>query len=281
MLETGDWETEDTIFALTIGPRFEIVRTMKKAISVFLMLVGLATIVAGAVYLWGQRPWRVVVEVNGHVMTAGELHARGAGMLEDAKKVEHLVVPNNRQKQAEAQYYYEEKAAKLWVLKMLMLDEALARKLKATPAEAQEAVKLMEKRLKPRGMTVDDYFKRGPLPEDVLRREFEEGVLVTKLLKQEVEDKIALTPDEITKHQAEMQRRAMATKKVQPAKIDRKVAIDSLRSIRYMEGVKKFYESLRAKADVKAPEYPKVEAFTPSQEDAVPQTMQSEKEKAK
>ena len=281
MLETGDWETADTIFALTIGPRFEIVRTMKKAISVFLMLVGLATIVAGAVYLWGQRPWRVVVEVNGHVMTAGELHARGAGMLEDAKKVEHLVVPNNRQKQAEAQYYYEEKAAKLWVLKMLMLDEALARKLKATPAEAQEAVKLMEKRLKPRGMTVDDYFKRGPLPEDVLRREFEEGVLVTKLLKQEVEDKIALTPDEITKHQAEMQRRAMATKKVQPAKIDRKVAIDSLRSIRYMEGVKKFYESLRAKADVKAPEYPKVEAFTPSQEDAVPQTMQSEKEKAK
>ena len=281
MLETGDWETADTIFALTIGPRFEIVRIMKKAISVFLMLVGLATIVAGAVYLWGQRPWRVVVEVNGHVMTAGELHARGAGMLEDAKKVEHLVVPNNRQKQAEAQYYYEEKAAKLWVLKMLMLDEALARKLKATPAEAQEAVKLMEKRLKPRGMTVDDYFKRGPLPEDVLRREFEEGVLVTKLLKQEVEDKIALTPDEITKHQAEMQRRAMATKKVQPAKIDRKVAIDSLRSIRYMEGVKKFYESLRAKADVKAPEYPKVEAFTPSQEDAVPQTMQSEKEKAK
>ena len=281
MLETGDWETADTIFALTIGPRFEIVRIMKKAISVFLMLVGLATIVAGAVYLWGQRPWRVVVEVNGHVMTAGEPHARGAGMLEDAKKVEHLVVPNNRQKQAEAQYYYEEKAAKLWVLKMLMLDEALARKLKATPAEAQEAVKLMEKRLKPRGMTVDDYFKRGPLPEDVLRREFEEGVLVTKLLKQEVEDKIALTPDEITKHQAEMQRRAMATKKVQPAKIDRKVAIDSLRSIRYMEGVKKFYESLRAKADVKAPEYPKVEAFTPSQEDAVPQTMQSEKEKAK
>jgi len=239
---------------------------MKKAISGFLMLVGLAAIVCGAVYLWIQRPWRVVVEVNGHTMTAGELHARGAGLLEDAKKTEHLVVPNNRAKQAEAQRYYEEKAASLWVLKMLMLDEALARKLKATPAEAQEAVKLMEKRLKSRNMTVDDYFKRGPLPEEMLRREFEEGVLVTKLLKQEVEDKIVLKPDEITKHHEELQRRAMLSKKVQPSKIDRKFAVDSLRSIRYMEGVKKFYESLRAKADVKAPEYPKVEAFTPSVE---------------
>ena len=239
---------------------------MKKAISGFLMLVGLAALVCGAGYLWVQRPWRVVVEVNGHTMTAGELRARGAGLLEDAKKTEHLVVPNNRAKRAEAQRFYEEKAAGLWVLKMLMLDEALARKLKATPAEAQEAVKLMEKRLKSRNMTVDDYFKRGPLPEEMLRREFEEGVLVTKLLKQEVEDKIVLKPDEITKHHEELQRRAMLTKKVQPGKIDRKFAVDSLRSIRYMEGVKKFYESLRAKADVKAPEYPNVEKFTPSAE---------------
>ena len=246
------------------------------------MLVGLAAIVAGGVYLWGQRPWRVVVEVNGHVMTAGELHARGAGMLEDAKKVEHLVVPNNRKKQAEAQYYYEDKAAKLWVLKMLMLDEALARKLKATPAEAQVAVREMEAKLKPRGMTVDDYFKRGPLPEEMLRREFEEGVLVTKLLKQEVEDKIALKPDEITKHHEEMQRRAMVSKKVPPGKIDRKAAVDSLRRIRYMEGVKKFYESLRAKADVRAPDYPNVEAFTPSTDDSMQQAMpRREKETAK
>ena len=240
------------------------------------MLVGLAAIVCGAVYLWIQRPWRVVVEVNGHTMTAGELRARGAGLLEDAKKTEHLVVPNNRAKQAEALRYYEEKAASLWVLKMLMLDEALARKLKATPAEAQESIKLMEKRLKPRNMTVDDYFKRGPLPEEMLRREFEEGVLVTKLLKEEVEDKIVLKPEEITKHHEELQRRAMLSKKVQPSKIDRKLAVDSLRSIRYMEGVKKFYESLRAKADVKAPEYPKVEAFTPSAE-----TKENDKEPTK
>ena len=215
-------------------------------------------------YLWGRRPWRVVVEVNGHTMTAGELHVRGAGLLESAKRDEHLVVPKNRAKQAEAQRFYEIKAAKLWVLKMLMLDEALARKLKATPAEAQEAVKQMEQRLKLRGMTVDDYFKRGPLPEDMLRREFEEGVLVTKLLKQEVEDKIVLSPDEITKHLEVMKRRAAASKKPPAKKIDRKGAVDELRSLRYLEGVKRFYESLRAKADVKAPEYPDVEAFTPS-----------------
>ena len=241
---------------------------MKKATSVFLMLVGIAAIAVAAVYMWGRRPWRAVVEVNGHVLTAGELHARGEGLLEDAKKTEHLVVPNNRAKRAEAQRHYEVKAAKLWVLKMLMLDEALARKLKATPAEAQEAVKLMGKRLKTRNMTVDDYFKNGPLPADVLRREFEEGVLVTKLLKQEVEDKIALDPDEITKHHEELQRRAAIVKKIPAQRIDRKFAIDSLRSIRYLEGVKKFYESLRAKAEVKAPEYPEVEAFDPATDNA-------------
>lgn len=239
---------------------------MKKAIRVFLVLAGLAAAVGGAVYLWGQRPWRVVVEVNGHVMTAGELRARGKGLLEDAKKSQHLVVPKNRAKQAEAQHYYEARAANLWVLKMLMLDEALARKLKVTPGEAQESLRLMEERLKDHGdgMTVEDYFKHGPLPEDMLRSEFEEGVLLTKLLRQEVEDKITLSPDEITKHHEDLQRVAMLTKKVSPAMIDRKYAIDSLRRIRYLEGTRKFYQSLRAKADVKAPEYPEVEAFTPS-----------------
>ena len=49
---------------MTIRPRFEIVCTMKKAISVFLMLMGLAAIVGGSFYLWGRRQWRVVVEVN-------------------------------------------------------------------------------------------------------------------------------------------------------------------------------------------------------------------------
>jgi len=245
------------------------------------MLVGLATIVCGAVYLWQHRPWRVVVEVNGHVLTAGELHVRGAGLLEDAKNNEHLVVPKNRAKQAEAQRFYEIKAAKLWVLKVLMLDEALSRKLQATPAEAQEAVKHMERRLKSRNMTVDDYFKRGPLPEEMLRHEFEEGVLLTKLLKQEVEDKIMLKPDEITKHHEELQRRAMLLKKVPANKIDRKLAVDSLRSIRYMEGVKKFYESLRAKADVKAPEYPEVETFEPSPEEALGIITRNAKEQAK
>ena len=241
---------------------------MKKAIGVsirvFLMLVGCAALVAGAVYLWRQRPWKVVVEVNGHEMTAGELRARGKGLLEDAKKTEHLVVPKNSAKQAEALHYYETKAANLWVLKMLMLDEALARRLKATPAEAQEAIKLMERRLKPRGMTVDDYFKHGPLPEEMLRREFEEGVLVTKLLKQEVEDKIELKPDEITAHLEKMQRYAAITKKVPAKNINRKTAIDELRSLRYLEGTRKFYESLRAKAEVKAPDYPEVEVFKPS-----------------
>ena len=97
---------------------------MKKAISVFLMLLGLAAIVGGSFYLWGRRQWRVVVEVNGHTMTAGELRARGKGLLESAKRDEHLVVPNNRAKQAEARHYYEAEAARAWVFKVLMLDEA-------------------------------------------------------------------------------------------------------------------------------------------------------------
>ena len=252
---------------MTIGPRFEIVCTMKKAISVFLMLLGLAAIVGGSFYLWGRRQWRVVVEVNGHTMTAGELRARGKGLLESAKRDEHLVVPNNRAKQAEARHYYEAEAARAWVFKVLMLDEALARKLQATPAEAQESVKQMEERLKPRGMTVEDYFRRGPLPEEMLRREFEEAVLVAKLLKQEVESKISLTPDEITKQQEELQRMAMLTKKLSPKEIDRKMTIDALRKARYMVGTKKFFESLRARADVKSPDYPEIESFRPTPEE--------------
>ena len=232
------------------------------------MLVGVAAIVGGLWCLWGRRPWRTVVEVNGHVMTAGELRVRGASLLADAKKTQHLLVPAARE--ADALRHYEIKAAQLWIFKTLMLDEAVARNLKATPGEAKEQVKLMEKRLEGRGMTVDEYFKNGPLPEEVLRREFDESVLLSKLLKQEVEDKIKLDSDEITKFQAELQKRAMELKKPLKRKIDRKFAIDAMRAQSYREGTKKFYESLRAKAEVRSPEYPELESFQPSAADSIP-----------
>lgn|SRR5574344_1703633 len=236
---------------------------MKKTIISVLALVGAAAILVGLFLLWGVRPWRTAVMVNGHVLTARELSVRATGMMKDAEKYDHLLIPQKRR--AEARRHFEREVAQLWIFKEIMLDEAVARRLVATPAEERESLARMNKQLASRHMTADQFFKNGPLPEEQLRREFKEGVLVNKLVDAEVTSKIKLTSAEIDRRLDDL-RRAALVKGVESfqkpsGKIDRKLAIDSLRNERYREAFRDFYRAARLKATVASSMFPDLESF--------------------
>jgi len=235
---------------------------MKRTIIAVLALIGAAAILAGLFLLWGVRPWRTAVLVNGHVLTARELSTRATGMMKDAEKYDHLLIPQKRH--GEARRHFEREVAQLWIFKEIMLDEAVARRLVATPAEERESLARINKQLASRSMTADQFFKNGPLPEDLLRREFKEGVLVSKLVDAEVTSKIKLTSAEIDQRLDDLRRISLAGLKPgqkPSARIDRKFAIDSLRNERYRAAFRDFYRAARLKATVVSPMFPGLESF--------------------
>ena len=63
---------------------------MKRVLLHVFALVGLSALTVLGVWLWGQRPWRTAVSVNGRILTARELDLRAQTLLDDAQRVEHL-----------------------------------------------------------------------------------------------------------------------------------------------------------------------------------------------
>ncbi len=243
---------------------------MRKALFHALALIVLAAVVVGGYFLWTRRPWRPAVKVNGHVLTVGELDLRARTLLEDAKRVENLVVPPERGD--EVWGYYRRQAAKMWIVKEVLLAEALARGYSVSAADEKESLAQIGARLKGRGLTPDQFFREGPLPEELKRRDYKEGVLINKFTSQEVRDKISVTPQEIDARMNELQRLALLKAKPgeKAALPSRKRAIDSLRGERFRQGFRKLFRELFAKTDVKCPAYPELEtleAVSPSRKE--------------
>lgn len=232
-----------------------------KTLMRVLALVGFAALVVAGYMAWQVRPWRVVASVNGHTVTAREMALRAQTLLDDAKRTEHLMYPKDKER--EALEYYRREATKKWILKEVLLAEALARGYEVTQADEKESLMQMTAGLKSRNLTPEQYFKEGPLPEEMKRREFKEGVLINKFTSKEVSDKISVDPKEIEERLVQLQQLELAQTKPgdtsKRPKISRKAAIDSLRAERFRQGFRALFRTLYEKAQVKCPEYPEME----------------------
>jgi hypothetical protein len=226
-----------------------------------LALVGFSALVVVCGLAWRARPWRVVASVNGHAVTAREIALRARTLLDDVKRVEKLVYPKERER--EAIEHYRREATKKWIVKEVLLAEALARGYEVAQADEKEALVQMTAGLKSRGLTPEQYFKEGPLPEELKRREFRESVLINKFTAKEVRDKIVVEGKEIEERFAQLQKLELTRTKPGAAqkrsRVSRKTAIDSLRAERFRQGFRTLFRKLYEKAQVKCPEYPEME----------------------
>ena len=223
---------------------------MKRAIFHVIALAALAAAVVGGVLLWRQRPWRVSISVNGRIVTARELDMRAQLLLEDGRRMGH---------QPASFEDYRRQAAARWIVKELLLSESVARGVELGAEDEREELGKLEEDLKSHHLTVEQYFRQMPLPEELMRRDFREVLLLRKFLKKEVDDKVSVTTADIEscmkalKSKAFLQKVHGETKKL---KTDRKSVTDMLRASMLNKGYRDLLRSLCEKADIRVPDYP-------------------------
>lgn len=149
-------------------------------------------------------PNEVVASVNDKKLLRGEMEKNVAALLKAQS------VPAEQME--EARKFFEERAVYSFVLKTILLDEATKESIALTDEDRKEKFEQVGKALEAQNKSVDDYFKESPLGEEVARAEFEDGMLIDKLISKKVLDKIEIVDadvkksiDEIKAHNAEIE----------------------------------------------------------------------------
>ena len=133
---------------------------MRKALVRVVVLVALAAVVVGGVWAWTRRPWRVAATVNGVTLTARELDLRAEALGGDRRET-----------------------VRTWIAKQVLLDEAVQRNVSVAEADEREAKSILTAWLASRGVTPEQFFTEGPLPEEARRRDLQEGLLIHAFVK--------------------------------------------------------------------------------------------------
>jgi hypothetical protein len=167
-------------------------------------------------------------------LTARELDWRAQTLIDDAKRMENLLIPEREKK--EAMRHYRRTAAKMWIVKEVLLAAAVESGVKVTADDEKSSLARVASQLKSRNLTPEQFFKEGPIPEATKRSDFKEAVLIGKYTKREIEDKLSVGTKEIDDRVKELRELNAKVKKAggkPKLKADRKTAIEMLRQEKY------------------------------------------------
>lgn len=127
---------------------------MHKALIRIMAFVILAALVGMGAWAWVRRPWRVVARVNGVALTARELDLRAEVLGGDRRE-----------------------AARTWIAKQVLLDEAVQRRVAV--ADESMVTNVFSAWLASHGKTRESLFTKGPFSEN----ELQDGRLIHALVK--------------------------------------------------------------------------------------------------
>jgi hypothetical protein len=201
-----------------------------------------------------------VVSVNGRILTARELDWRAQTLMDDAKRVEKILIPEREK--AEAMRHYRRTAAKMWIVKEVLLAAAVESGVKVSSADEKSSLAQIAKQLKSRNLTPEQFFKEGPIPEATKRADFKEAVLIGKFSKREIEDKLSVGTKEIDdriKALREMNANVVKAGGKPKLKADRKTAIEMLRQEKYNMAFRDLFRDRFGKMTVECPMFPDLE----------------------
>ena len=233
---------------------------MKQTVISILALIGAVSLATGGVILWNNRPGRTAISVNGRTITWRELTWRAQTLLDDEKRMAGILIPEKNM--AEAMRHYRRTAAKMWIVKEVLLAAAVEAGIKATPEDEQASLAQVAYKLKSRNLTPEQFFKEGPIPESVKREDFREALLIGKLVKQNVDGKIRLSTQEIDERMKalrELKARAAASGEKSKIKADRKTAIETLRREKHNDGFRNLFREKFSAVKVLCPAFPDLE----------------------
>ncbi len=157
-------------------------------------MIGAAAVAAMTVVGWGEEkaaasvpadPKKVAVKVNDATLTYGELDADIARIVA-AQKIPAAQLDR-------AKKYFRDQLAQQFMMKTLLLAEAEKKGVKLADEEVKKREAELLKRASGRPnapKTIDEMLEKHPLGKARARKEFNESVLIQKLIEQEVTGKI-------------------------------------------------------------------------------------------
>lgn len=140
----------------------------------------------------------VVAVVNGKQLTFGEMSRRADGFLKYAMEEEKLMFASNMLGQAKE--FYRKRAIESFVYRTVMLDEAVRLNIKVSDNERILGLQQLAFVLSKKNSNTNEFFNRGPQPPDAMHRDFEDGLVIEKLLSQEVQKKIRVSDKEVEEY---------------------------------------------------------------------------------
>ena len=157
-------------------------------------------------------PAEVLVTVNGHKFTRGEAQE------EVRYRLASLRSQAPPQQLAAMQQQMFGRVVDQFVAKQLLVGEADARKIEATPEDEKKAFDKIAASL-PEGMTVEQVMKTSPLGEERMRDEVILGIRIEKLFEQVVTNELVASDAEVDEYMEENQARMTMPEQVQASHI--------------------------------------------------------------
>jgi len=143
-----------------------------------------------------EDPNQVIASVNGKEYLRKDMNTMVDAILK-ARNVpqEHKATAKNQ---------FEKQAAYSFIMKTLLLDEAKKNGVTISEADRKEQMDKIAQQLKAQNKTLDQYFAESPMGEERARSDFEEGLIIDKLLTAKVVDKITIDDADVEKKIAEI-----------------------------------------------------------------------------
>ena len=152
---------------------------------------------------------------------------------------------------AQAKEYFEQRAALSFIMKTLLLDEAKKQSITVTDDDRKAQLAKMEEALKPQDMTPEQYFKKAPLGEEAAKAEFEEGLIIDKLIQKSVLADIKIADEDVKKTIADIEKSnaeiVETNKGLEADKAAKKAKIEDIK--KQLEGGADFAELAKAHSD--------------------------------
>ena len=142
-------------------------------------------------------PDYVVAMVNGTPLVFEDMNRRAMGFLKDDVENNHLIIPDSRMD--EAKEHFRKRAIRAFVFKTVFLDEAIKSGIKVTPKDNTRGIKSLEASLKSRNWTTNDFFNNGPMPPEIMHKEFKDSLIIDKYIASKLAGKISLEKDAVSK----------------------------------------------------------------------------------
>lgn len=172
-----------------------------------------------------KDPNEVVVSVDGKKYLRKDLDT----MVDTILKARN--VP--KEHEAMARNQFEKQAAYSYIMKTLLLDEAKKQGIEVSAEDRAKQEEKIAEHLKSQNKTLEQYFKESPMGEERARQEFEDGLVIDKLLTANVMDKIEIDDaeiaeqiDEIKQSNKEIEEK---NKNLEAVNAEKKAKIESLK----------------------------------------------------